>query len=224
MAPEPHSSSGPESFNAITAPSDHDQQRAVRPSEPRSEVGRVGPISVDAKPGSKSGSRWGPAVWIATVAGVGFFPVAPGTAGSLAGVLVFLASQGLGLAVHLALGVGVFALGVQAASASEIAFGSADDGRIVIDEVVGQWIALTPLFVFPVAGAAFFFAVVTAFVAFRVFDVWKPGPVRWAERRFRGGMGVMADDVVAGVLAAVPVSVLLAALLWLAGNRLGELA
>ena len=81
-----------------------------------------------------------------------------------------------------------------------MAFGCKDDGRIVIDEVVGQLLTLAPLLV---AGAEHSLPwLVTGFVAFRVFDIWKPGPVRWAERRFRGGVGVMMDDVVAGVLGA----------------------
>ena len=83
--------------------------------------------------------------------------------------------------------------------------GRKDDGRIVIDEVVGQLIALAPLplLLGPDSGfLSVFIAVVTGFVLFRLFDVWKPGAIRWAEKRFDGGMGVMADDLVAGVYAA----------------------
>lgn len=138
-------------------------------------------------------------VWLATVGGVGFIPVAPGTAGSVVACLIFLATHGLGPVAHVVLIAGVTGLGIWASGASEVAFGRADDGRIVIDEVAGQWIALSPQFVL---SASLPVVVVTAFVAFRVFDIWKPGPVRWAEQRFDGGLGVMADDVVAGVLAA----------------------
>ena len=125
--------------------------------------------------------------------------MAPGTAGAAVACLSFFVTHSLGLVFHLGLTVGVMALGVWASGASERAFGRPDDGRIVIDEVAGQWVALIPHFFFAAALPA---VVVTAFVAFRVFDIWKPGPVRWAERRFRGGWGVMADDVVAGLLAA----------------------
>lgn len=135
--------------------------------------------------------------------------------GSAAGVLLFLATHGLGLVVHLALGVGMTALGIWASGASEVVFGRSDDGRIVIDEVVGQWIALTPLLALSRSGAPFLLAVVTAFVAFRVFDIWKPGPVRWAERRFSAGVGVMADDCIAGVLAALVVGIALVSAIWL---------
>jgi phosphatidylglycerophosphatase A len=91
--------------------------------------------------------------------------------------------------------------GIWAADEAERIFGRPDDGRIVIDEIAGQLVALAPLAVLPAARPSFL-AVVTAFVAFRGFDIAKPGPVRWAERRFAGGLGVMADDVVAGALAA----------------------
>jgi len=137
------------------------------------------------------------------VGGVGFFPRAPGTAGSLVAALAFFPISQLGLGVHLALIAAVTALGIWASGASEPFFGRSDDGRIVIDEVAGQWIALTPLLALPATGMPFSAWVVTAFVAFRVFDIWKPGPVGWVERRFHGGVGVMADDCVAGVFAAL---------------------
>jgi phosphatidylglycerophosphatase A len=104
--------------------------------------------------------------------------------------------------------VALTCLGVWAADGAELAFGRKDDGRIVIDEVVGQLLTLAPLLL---AGAADSLPwLVTGFVAFRVFDIWKPGPVRWAERRFQGGLGVMMDDVVAGALGAVVLGVSLA--------------
>ena len=149
-----------------------------------------------------------PAVWIATVAGVGFAPLAPGTAGSAVAVVLFAATARLGLAAHLALSAAIGIAGVWAAGASERAFGRADDGRIVVDEVAGQLVALTPLVLAPLAwvDGRWPVGLVTAFVAFRVFDIAKPGPVRWAERRFAGGLGVMADDIVAGALAALVVA------------------
>jgi len=94
------------------------------------------------------------------------------------------------------------AAGIWAADEAERAFGREDDGRIVIDEVVGQLLCLTPLLGDPAALHSPFW-LVTGFVTFRVFDVWKPGPARWAERRFSGGTGVMLDDVFAGAFAAL---------------------
>ena len=155
----------------------------------------------------------GLARWIAVVGGAGYAPVAPGTMGSLVAALAFagaaeaaastgpvVVAAGLGLAI-----VVTFALGTWASGRAERVFGRHDDGRIVVDEVVGQWLTLAPIV--PFLGVLDSFslglAVVTGFVAFRVFDVWKPGAVRWAERRFEGGLGVMADDVVAGVYGAL---------------------
>jgi len=149
-----------------------------------------------------------PSVWLATVCGVGFVPVAPGTAGSIVGVLLFACTASYGLGLHMGLIVAIAIAGVWSAGASERAFGRSDDGRIVIDEVLGQLIALAPL---AADRRASWLGLVTAFVAFRVFDIAKPGPVRWAERRIAGGFGVMADDAVAGVLAAGVVAISLLA-------------
>ncbi len=174
--------------------------------------------------------RW--SRWIAVVGGLGYVPVAPGTAGSLGGVVLFVlmsrvlaeavvVSQGRLISIHAFGIVALLLLGIRAAGRAEIDFGRRDDGRIVIDEVVGQWLALMPLLWLgsfasgspsgseaalsngPPVSLLFFFEVVTGFVLFRLFDVWKPGAVRWAERRFEGGLGVMADDVMAGIHAAL---------------------
>ena len=91
---------------------------------------------------------------------------------------------------------------------------SHDDGRIVIDEVVGQMLTLAPLIALaPAAGRrapAWLFA---GFLLFRLLDIWKPPPIAWAERSFEGGAGVMLDDVFAGIIAGV---LLAAALVWAA--------
>ncbi len=162
-------------------------------------------------------------LWVATAGGVGFGPWAPGTWGALVAVLLYvsvlerLSLLWFALFVAFVTGVGIWASG-----AVEAWFGKSDDGRIVIDEVAGQLIALMPITFmqglpvgsFPVLGGLTgvtegidfsWFLVVTAFVAFRWFDIRKPGPVAWAEKKFKGGLGVMADDVVAGLLAAVVV-------------------
>jgi phosphatidylglycerophosphatase A len=104
----------------------------------------------------------------------------------------------------------LMAAGTWAAGEAERALGRCDDGRIVIDEVAGQLLALAPLFALPEGSRTNLPAVVTAFVAFRVFDIAKPGPVRMAERRLSGGLGVMADDGVAGALAAGVIAALIA--------------
>jgi phosphatidylglycerophosphatase A len=171
--------------------------------------------------------------WVAVAGGCGYSPLAPGTMGSIVGVAVFFcvgagaylfsgmtaphaiagafpaAASGEGhtvvAAIYGVFAFGLFGLGCWAAGRAEIQFGRHDDGRIVIDEVVGQLIALFPL-LSQLGSAGFsrlFPWVVTGFVLFRLFDVWKPGAIGWAERHFNGGLGVMADDVVAGVYAAI---------------------
>jgi phosphatidylglycerophosphatase A len=148
---------------------------------------------------------------------IGWLPVAPGTAGAAVAVCIFVLfslwipdeMRGFpALAIWLGGTAALTAVGVPAAERAGRHFECEDDGRIVVDEVAGQWLTLAPLLAVP--GAALSAPwVVTGFVLFRVFDIWKPGPVRWAERRFPGGLGVMLDDVVAGVLGAVVLSVAL---------------
>ena len=149
---------------------------------------------------------------IATFGGVGYLRPAPGTWGSLAALLLALpvlmvaGPWGLVVATVLVGVLGLWAAGVEIAGAAD-----PDPGHIVIDEVVGQWIALWPIaFGAASAGAS----VITlwpgwlaAFVLFRLFDIWKPGPVGWADRQ-GGAAGLMGDDVIAGVMAAIGVTLL----------------
>lgn len=145
------------------------------------------------------------------MAGVGLAPGAPGTVGAAFAAAIFvlfsLLPAGVGAAGLALAGAGALAAGIWAAEVLETATGREDDGRIVIDEVVGQWLTLAPLLALPGwrfgLDAAGLVPLVTGFVAFRVLDIWKPGPVRWAERRFSGGLGVMLDDLVAGALGAL---------------------
>jgi len=148
---------------------------------------------------------------IATLGGIGLLRPAPGTWGSAAAVP-------LGYGLHVAGGfpllalatAGVIVIGWWAARTEAAATGSHDAGEIVIDEVAGLWIALWPLsaglwyagadpWLFPWPGW------VGAFLLFRLFDICKPGPIRWADRQ-PGAVGVMLDDVIAGVFAAIGVA------------------
>ncbi len=133
--------------------------------------------------------------------GAGLSPFAPGTAGSVVGVLLFFGLARLPLPVFALTWLALLALSIWAADQAGRQFGVVDDGRIVIDEVVGQLLALAPLVGAPVSWPL----LVTGFVAFRVFDVWKPGLVGRAERTLPGGFGVVMDDVLAGVLAGLVV-------------------
>ena len=134
------------------------------------------------------------AVFVATVAYCGYFPFAPGTVGSAAGLVVYaLVWWSHSMVVEVGLIAGLFALGVWAASAAERHFGGTDPGPVVIDEVVGMLVTLAFI---PVGVTA----AIAGFVLFRIFDVIKPYPADRLEQ-LHGGLGVMADDAMAGVYA-----------------------
>lgn len=121
----------------------------------------------------------------------------PGTWGSL-GALPFgilLLAFGGPLMLILA-SAGLFYPGLRAAGHVIEATGDNDPKIVVVDEVIGMWIALIPAVLNP-------FSVILAFALFRLFDIWKPWPVSYFDRRIKGAMGVMLDDVAAGVMAAL---------------------
>jgi phosphatidylglycerophosphatase A len=146
------------------------------------------------------------ALVIATGAGSGYSPLASGTAGAAVGALLFWPLVALGLPLYAVTVVGVTCVGIWAADVASRHWGTEDDGRIVVDEIAGQLITLLPLL--PLGRAHAIGWIVTGFVAFRVFDVWKPGPARWLEENLPGGAGVVMDDVMAGVFAAITLAVL----------------
>jgi phosphatidylglycerophosphatase A len=134
------------------------------------------------------------AVFIATVAYCGYFPIAPGTVGSAAGLLVYLVVWWTqSPIVEIGLIAAVFAAGTWAATEAERFFGGIDPGPVVIDEVLGMLITLA----FMPVGLA---TATAGFVLFRIFDVIKPYPANRLER-LHGGIGVMADDAMAAVYA-----------------------
>ena len=154
---------------------------------------------------------------VATAGGAGYGPYAPSTFGSAAGVILFLPLAGLGFPLFVLTTAALTALGVWAADEAERLFEKKDDGRIVIDEVAGQLVTLSPLLLLAPEKSFSPFWLVTGFVVFRVFDIWKPGPARWAERNLRGGMGVVMDDVIAGFFGALVMAAAIAVGLVLGG-------
>jgi phosphatidylglycerophosphatase A len=130
---------------------------------------------------------------VATGFGSGYSPFAPGTAGSLVGLLLFLPLAGLAWPAQLAAVVSVTLVGVLAAGRVARLLGRKDPGLVVVDEVAGQWITLVALPFTPVTALA-------GFVLFRAMDIVKPWPARDLER-LPGGLGIMADDVAAGIYA-----------------------
>lgn len=146
------------------------------------------------------------AQFLATGAGSGYAPVASGTAGAAVGVLLYWPLAALSLPLYAITAVGVIGLAIWSADVMTRAWGTDDDGRIVADEIAGQLVTLAPLVAFGNPRSLGW--VVTGFVLFRVYDVWKPGPVRWLEENLPGGAGVVLDDVLAGVLAAATLAAL----------------
>jgi len=132
--------------------------------------------------------------WLAFGFGSGFSPKAPGTAGTVASIPFALLLAQLPLAWHLgALAVALIA-GVYCCGKTARDLGVHDHGGIVWDEFVGYGLTVVLL-------PKTLFWMAAAFVAFRVLDIWKPWPIRLADRSVKGGFGVMLDDVMAGVIA-----------------------
>ena len=142
-----------------------------------------------------------PAGWIATGLGSGLAPIAPGTFGSLAALIPWLALRGLPLPYYLLALIAAFGIGVWACQWTIRRLGVEDPGLVVWDEFVGLWIALIAL-------PDRWYFVIAGFVFFRFFDIAKPWPVRWADRRIKGGFGTMLDDVFAGGYALACVQAL----------------
>jgi phosphatidylglycerophosphatase A len=137
--------------------------------------------------------------WLATWFGCGLSPRAPGTVGSVGAVPLHLALCLTPAPVHVALAVLVSAGGMWAAQHYAVDSGEDDPQRVVIDEVAGTVIAMG------MVRAAPFAVQCAALVAFRVLDIWKPGPIRRLEHVRPPGVGIMLDDLLAGVLAGVVV-------------------
>ena len=148
------------------------------------------------------------AVLLATSLGAGYFPVAPGTAGSAVGVVIYLLTCNWSASRQVALVAVISGIGVWAAELAARQFGRDDPGPVVIDEVAGQ--LLTLLLTGVGAGGA-----VIGFFLFRVLDIFKPWPARRLEN-LHGGLGIMADDLMVAIYGNVLMHVLV-----LAAARLG---
>jgi phosphatidylglycerophosphatase A len=132
---------------------------------------------------------------LATGFGSGLSPFAPGTAGTLVGVVICLLCLPLPWAMRLLIVIALSALSIYVAGQAEIIYQKKDDQRIVIDEIIGLQITMLPV-------AINVMSLCAAFVLFRIFDILKPFPIGNLQR-LPGGWGVVADDVLAGIYAAV---------------------
>lgn len=134
----------------------------------------------------------GVALFLASSAYVGYFPIAPGTAGSVVGVFLDLGLRATGsLWVHAAVILAVTVAGVWAAGVVEKQLAAKDPSVVVIDEVAGMLLAL---YLLPLSWLGY----LVGFLVFRLFDIVKPFPARQSER-LPGGIGIMVDDLIAGL-------------------------
>ena len=142
-------------------------------------------------------------LFLASNAGLGYAPFASGTFGSLAGIPVFYYLSCFGWPLQLITLVAICFLSFWAAEGAGKIYAEADDGRIVIDELIGYLVTVAFLpFSWTVALLGFFW--------FRLFDIIKPPPANWFDREMKNGVGVTLDDVVAGVYAAIALRICLA--------------
>ncbi|MGW8195417.1 MAG: phosphatidylglycerophosphatase A family protein, partial [Desulforhopalus sp.] len=138
---------------------------------------------------------------LATGLYVGNIRKAPGTWGSLAAFVPWILARELAPAAYLLLLVLLFVLGFFVAGSAEKILDRPDAGCIVIDEILGMFVTL---FAAPAHPAAW----LLGFILFRIFDIFKPFPVSWFDQRIHGGIGIMMDDVIAGLYAWVTLQLL----------------
>ena len=209
---------------------------AIKESSDELNPTMVPPAAIGAQSGSSRTAKDYFALAVSTC-GVGYLPLAPGTWGSLVGVAFYLLLWSFSRRVLFANAsirrftlleiytpqmafmltvIFLFSMGgIWAASRAEQLFQRKDPGIVVIDEVAGQMIALLPGPFYVHA----WWSIISAFVLFRAFDIWKPYPIRRLEK-LESGLGIMADDIVAGIYALIVNTVLVSAyLLFLPGGR-----
>lgn len=128
--------------------------------------------------------------------GSGLAPVAPGTFGTLAAIPFYLLLSTLSLPLYLALLLISAVVGVWICGQTADALGVHDHPAIVWDEFVGLWVTM-------IAAPAGWLPLVLGFALFRLFDVLKPWPIGWLDKHVSGGLGIMVDDILAGVMACI---------------------
>jgi phosphatidylglycerophosphatase A len=128
--------------------------------------------------------------------GTGLAPFAPGTFGSIPGLILFWLTLDFGLYVQLSIAIAMALIGIWICGESARRIGVHDHGGIVWDEIVGMYVTL---FLAPVSVAGF----VLAFVLFRIMDIVKPWPIRDLDHSMQGGLGIMLDDLLAALYAAL---------------------
>ena len=138
---------------------------------------------------------------LATGLYVGKMKKAPGTWGSLAAFVPWFFIKDLPMSTYLGVLIAVFIIGFFVSGSAEKIIDSPDAGCIVIDEILGMFITL-------LAAPASPWAWILGFILFRIFDIFKPFPVSWFDQRIHGGIGIMMDDVIAGIYALISLQII----------------
>lgn len=154
------------------------------------------------------------AVAVATGGYIGRIPFAPGTFGSLPGLLLYYAMSQMPRSLAAVFLAAVIAAAVWSSGRSEAIMGKEDPGAVVIDEIAGMGVVFAGLpFSWPLAAAGF--------ILFRFIDIIKPFPVKWLETRLSGGIAVVADDLAAGLICRILLAIAVAVLAILSGTGPG---
>lgn len=139
--------------------------------------------------------------------GSGLAPIAPGTFGTIAAIPFFYLLSGLCIQWYIAVLIVTSVVGFWLCDVTSDAMGVHDHKAIVWDEFVGFWITMLPALIYyqegKTDGLSPLICVAIGFVLFRFFDVLKPFPISWLDRKVEGGFGIMIDDIVAGIFAAI---------------------
>ena len=136
--------------------------------------------------------------FLATLGGIGLFPVAPGTAGSIFAWIAFVILSHYVNMIPLTIILIIFAVFI--CEKASINLDDKDHKAIVIDELVGMWVALYPAIYYDTRDERMVY-VILAFILFRIFDILKPFPISYLDKNIEGGFGIVIDDIVAGLFA-----------------------
>ncbi len=139
--------------------------------------------------------------FLATGLGAGYIPAAPGTFGTIVGVALFWGISGLPILHYILFAVVFILFSCWVSDKAAVEFGEKDPQKIVIDEVAGYIVTM-------IGHAWSWKAAIAGFVFFRIFDILKPFPAGWADKKLKGGVGIVMDDVFAGVYANICLIVL----------------
>ena len=160
--------------------------------------------------------------WLGIGLGSGLPRRAPGTWGTVGGLIVAIPLLSLGFVPFLIITILSCVIGSWICGRTSELMGGHDNPHIVWDEWAGMWLTLLPLSYMGIADGNFWqniaqsfsvVAIIIAFILFRFFDIIKPPPIGWADKKVAGGLGIMLDDIIAGIMAAAVWAIIYTAIL-----------